>query len=173
MNSWEFPRSYWFFRMFKSCLSAKKNLFSPDAQCETHVPPSLCPSPSRRPSQVTPKRDVLGKSRDGHGKTLLRVFFFTFFQRNCGIIISRGDMEIPNTAFESWDNGLSEKNFRVHQNILHLHNRPWISLVGPKKHFFRGLKTPKMAYKSKSRFFQSPRYQYPNPTTEKETSKQY
>ena len=98
--------------------------------------------------------------------------FFHFFQRNRGIIISRGDIEISNTAFESWDNELSEKKIRGHQNILRLHNRPWISLVGPKKPFFRGLKTPKMAYESKIRFFQSPRYEYPNPTTEKETSKQ-
>ena len=39
--------------------------------------------------------------RDGHGKKSIRVFFFTFFQRNRGIIISRGDIEIPNIFLEN------------------------------------------------------------------------
>ena len=43
------------------------------------------------------------------------------------------------------------------------------SLVGQKKRLFMELKTPNMAHQPKSRFFQSPRYRYPNPTTEKET----
>ena len=36
----------------------------------------------------------------------------------------------------------------------------------------RGWEHPKIAHDPQNRFFQSPRYRYPNPTTEKETSKQ-
>ena len=36
-----------------------------------------------------------------------------------------------------------------------------------KKHVLRGLKRPKIAHDPKNRFFQSPIYRYPNPTTEK------
>ena len=39
-----------------------------------------------------------------------------------------------------------------------------------KNNVFRELKMPKIAHDTKKRFFQSPRYRYPNPTTEKETS---
>ena len=34
----------------------------------------------------------------------------------------------------------------------------------------RGWEHPKIAHRPKNRFFQSPRYRHPNPTTEKETS---
>ena len=44
---------------------------------------------------------VLLVGRDAHVKTALRVVFFTFFQRNPGLLISRGDIEIPNTAFKN------------------------------------------------------------------------
>ena len=69
-------------------------------------------------------------NRDGHGKKSIRVVFFTFFQRNRGIIISRGDIEIPNTAFESWDNELSEKKFFGAIRIF------YASIIGPEFHLW-------------------------------------
>ena len=48
---------------------------------------------------------------------------------------------------------------------------PWmqVSLI-QKISLPRGWEHPKIAYGPKNRFFQSPRYRHPNPTTEKETS---
>ena len=69
------------------------------------------------------------------------------------------------------------RNFLKNSEKKNSKNSPWAPLMGPsklapmsEKHVFRGLKKPKIAHEPKNRFFQSPRYRYPNPTTEKETS---
>ena len=77
----------------------------------------------------------------------------------------------PKYIFGNFRNFLkySEKNFSKFS--------PKALLMGPSKlspmsknHFCKGLRRPKIAHDPKNRFFQSPRYRYPNPTTEKETS---
>ena len=63
---------------------------------------------------------------------------------------------------------ISEKNFKIF--LLGDSKRNWLKVPNVKNHFCRGWKRSKSLDRPKNRFFQSPRYRYPNPTTENETS---
>ena len=68
-------------------------------------------------------------------------------------------------------NGSSQKNVDLYGSIL----KKWIQLgrlkkVDPEELLLPSLQYGIAAHEPNSRFFQSPRYRYPNPTTEKETS---
>merc|ERR1712243_190926 len=104
------------------------------------------------------------------GGSCVRNFFGLFFLKNrflSDYVVAR----CPKYIFGNFRNFLknSEKNFEKFS--------PWALLMGhsklspmSKNHFLRGLRRPKIAHDPKNRFFQSSRYRYPNPTTEKETS---